>query len=560
MFIPTITENQIQIKLRGNKDTFNFQLDQIKQLAEKYEGRYNGEHKVWIFPKKQLQIDELSKVGIIDKAILLPKEKDYKEVDLDESKVEYLREYQKDALKYMLAHDGKALLRLGCGAGKTVTSLSYFFYTEHNYPLLIICPVGIKYQWAEEIHKFSKKKLNIVICEGLNSLRNYSEYDVVICNYDLFAYHLYKEGNKNIISDDVKELLKTHFKGVILDECQRLKNFTKAKSVKVIRKIVDFMPNIIALSATPLDNKLIDFYSILNILRPDIFHNFYAYKIRYCNARIMRWGWDYSGASNVNQLRELTHNHVMYSKSNKEIQMELPIAEPIPIKYTLKEKDKKLYNKIAKGKSTYTDLAGQELKVKRIPNKTFTTKNMVLRKYIAEKKIPYIKQFLKDFLEDTDEKIIVFTQHHTVIDVLQEAFKKQAVKFDGRSSDKVREKAKKDFIKGNKRIFLGQQEAAGIGLDGLQKVCHIAIYVELPWKPIILEQTIGRIERSGTKFENVLVYFPIFKDTVEDHILEVLVEKENNIEKILDEDPKYAYGISKRIVALLETEGLDNDI
>jgi hypothetical protein len=96
-----------------------------------------------------------------------------------------------------------------------------------------------------------------------------------------------------------------------------------------IRFVIDEVPNVLALSATPIENKPIEFFNILNILRPDIWHNYRHFAERYCNGhmakRYIRYGktrktqeyFDVSGSSNLPNCMSCLKKHVMFRRVNQ---------------------------------------------------------------------------------------------------------------------------------------------------------------------------------------------------------------------------------------------------
>ena len=124
---------------------------------------------------------------------------------------------------------------------------------------------------------------------------------------------------------------------------------------------------------------------------------------------------------------------------------------------------------------------------------------------------------------------------------------------------KSKEQAKQKFISDPKtRIFFGQITAAGIGLDGLQKVASKLMYVELPYKPSAIQQCNGRLERIGSTSETVVAYFPILLDTIEEEIIGILVNKQTNVLRVLGGDENEG-NISKEVQECLKSKGLDKN-
>lgn len=321
----------------------------------------------------------------------------------------------------------------------------------------------------------------------------------------------------------------------------------------------------IAMSGTPIENKPIEFFNILNLLRPDIWHNYDAFGKHYCNGHMAtRWEWhnkrrvavkylDYSGASNLEELYQMVSKHVMFRRNKHDAIPNLPKAYPVIIPLKLTDKEMSKYKHIIDGTVQVKNKSGKLMRLKDNPmlRKTY------LKEYTAKLKLEYTVQFLKDFMSNSDDaKIVVFTEHHDIIDELYAKFVKTSVKFDGRCTQKQKGIAKEEFISGGKRIFFGQIASAGVGLDGLQNVCNTIYFIELPYKPSAIYQGIGRLERTGSQATTVAVYFPILRGTVEEDVMELLAGKEHNMSLILDGGSQYISSLTADIHKYLSGKGL----
>lgn len=152
---------------------------------------------------------------------------------------------------------------------------------------------------------------------------------------------------------------------------------------------------------------------------------------------------------------------------------------------------------------------------------------------------PQIAEYATDFLEGSDEKLTIFGWHIEVLDILeQELSRFGTVRVDGRKSAQARQKAVDDFVALDKvRVFIGNIQAAGTGLDGLQKVCSRCYLAEPDWVPAQNEQAVSRLDRIGQ--EN-LVSAEIFvaPGSISEKILVKALEKMNVIHRVLDQKDK----------------------
>jgi len=274
---------------------------------------------------------------------------------------------------------------------------------------------------------------------------------------------------------------------------------------------------VIALSGTPILNRPVEFWSILSILRPDVFFNKMGFMYRYCGARRTPWGWDFKGATNTIELNEILSESVMLRKRKEDVLKDLPdkIFNVVTFDGDLKDY-----------RANESRLYGMEG-----PMSSFLAEFNKLRTLAFEVKKNAVVKWIQDFI-DTGTKLVVFAVHHKTIDFLMDKF--HAVKIDGRVSMKDRQKAIERFqVDDNVMLFVGNIEAAGVGIDGLQNVCSNVAFVELPWVPGSVDQASDRVHRIGTK-DSVSVYYLIAEGTIEEDIAKALDSKREVLRNVLD--------------------------
>ena len=150
-------------------------------------------------------------------------------------------------------------------------------------------------------------------------------------------------------------------------------------------------------------------------------------------------------------------------------------------------------------------------------------------------KLPFGGIVAADFLEGSDEKLVIFAWHISVLDKLEHGLKDfGCVRIDGSKSAVNRQKAIDAFIeKDDIRVLVGNMLAMGVGVDGLQKVCSHCLIPEPDWVPSNNEQAVARLDRIGQ--EN-LVNAEIFvaPGSISEKILVKALEKMNVIHRVLD--------------------------
>ncbi len=175
-----------------------------------------------------------------------------------------------------------------------------------------------------------------------------------------------------------------------------------------------------------------------------------------------------------------------------------------------------------------------------------TTKDFEILGHIAEARrlmgealAPQIIEYARDFLEGSDEKLVIFGWHKSVLAMFEEGLSQFGVAtVHGGKSPLARNAAIAKFINDpHTRIFNGNIQAAGEGVDGLQKVCSRCYLAEPDWVPSRNEQAVARLDRIGQEH---LVNAEVFvaSGSISEKILVKSLEKMNVIHRVLDEKEK----------------------
>lgn len=441
-------------------------------------------------------------------------------------------EYVRDVEQFCISVDSKEHLYITDDYTVTHNTVQVLAWLQKNketaIPALVVCPNSVKINWARETVKHTRL-LPLILDgrpkkNGLDFLRKeLSEKHVIIVNYDVIANTKTKNGE---ISGWGSVLTKAGIKTVVADECQYLQN-GKSKRTKSFRFIQRKAKHFLPLSGKPITNKPIEFWPVLNMLDRAVFHDWFWFVKRYCDGKKDHWNrWDVSGSSNTEELHELLNNTYMLRRTKAEVLTELPaknrIALPMEIS-NRKEYEEALLNfqewLVSQGKP---------------PTQTAMTKIEMLKQIAVRGKIPQVSEWISEFL-DGGEKLVVFCTHHFAIDELKNIFGKVAVKLDGRDNGNKRQAAIDSFVHDKKtRLFIGQLAAAGVGIDGLQRVCSTTCFVELGWTSAAHDQAEDRVHRFGQEAQTVSAYYPIAENTIEEDIIDAIDRKRILLDMIMD--------------------------
>lgn len=477
-----------------------------KLLAEK-EKAYHIWGRVW--ETEDLHDFWLPKASII-------KDNTVKDVVVDYEKYSHRPplSHQKEAVQ-KLVENKKFILADDMGLGKTTSTIIAALETGAK-KILIICPATLKINWKREIENYSDR--SIYIAEG----KNFStEHDFVIINYDILKnFHDTKK-------KDDSQILRASFDLVIVDEAHYIKN-AQAQRTKLINDIIKKVDRLWLLTGTPMTSRPIDYYNLLSLVDSPVAKNWMAYVIRYCSGYQFKVGprkvWNVMGASNLEELRDRTSTTIL--RRLKEDVLDLPDKIISPVYLRLKSKD-------------YEELMGEYFNwYEKNPDesKSLTvqfSKLSKVRQVIANEKISQTIELAENILEQ-GKKVIIFCNFTDSLNQIMEHFGKSAVKVDGSMSKIERQNSVDQFQENEKiKVFVGNIIAAGVGLT--LTAAEAVIMNDLSFVPAHHSQAEDRAFRIGQK-KNVSVYYPIFENTIEAIIYDILNAKKQVIATVMGDN------------------------
>jgi len=521
---------------------FDFDYDLLNAVREipGREFKNNRRGKYWICPVSEDAVKILKNAGfrldkkLVDRAnklsITIDEIEDLTIVDLKKK----LYPFQVKGTSFIEAKEGRALIGDEMGLGKTIQALAWLHIHPELRPVVIVCPAHLKLNWKREIDQTLPGKQNIQIIFGTDHSQELTG-DIIIINYDILpnSYERYRDSlNKKRYKEIpqtgwVDYLIKIKPKVLVIDEAHYIKN-TSAFRTKGVRKLARKIPHVIGLTGTPIINRPIEGFNIVQIINKSIFPDFWKYVHRYCDAKHNGFGWDYSGASNKEELHNKLKG-IMLRRKKVDVLPELPEKTHtyVPIElnneneYLMAEEDFVRYVRKEKGSSA----AGKAKKAEHL------SKIEELKQLTIKGKMSQVIQWVEDYLENNG-KLVLFTTHKFTVSELMKKFTKIAVKIDGSVSAADREIAVNEFQNNeNVKLFVGNIQAAGTGLT-LTAASSVA-FIELPWTPGELVQAEDRCHRIGQK-NAVNIYYLLAANTIEEKIAELLDKKREVLDEILD--------------------------
>jgi SWI/SNF-related matrix-associated actin-dependent regulator 1 of chromatin subfamily A len=478
---------------------------------------------------KFFEKDNLSEFWVPKSSLI--KSQTVDDINIDYSKYENRPplSHQKEAIEKLVG-SRRFILADDMGLGKTTSTIIAALETGAK-KILIICPASLKINWEREIANYSDRPC--YIAEG----KKFStEADFVIVNYDILKnFHDPKDKENSL-------LVQSNFELVILDEAHMVSN-AQAQRTKIINDFVKNIKRVWLLTGTPMTSRPINYYNLLNIIESPVAQNWMAYAIRYCQGFQFRAGkrkvWNVTGASNLEELRDRTSKQIL--RRLKEEVLDLPdkIITPVYLRTSSKE---------------YKDLMGEYydwLKNKTEESSSLTiqfSKLMKVRKVIANEKVKETIEFAQNIV-DQGKKVIIFTNFTDTLQLIHTHFGKESVYLDGSCNKVQRQYAVDQFQENEKiKVFVGNLKAAGVGLT--LTAAEVVIMNDLSFVPAEHAQAEDRAYRYGQK-NNVLVYYPIFENTIEGVIYDILNKKKKIISTVMGDEVQESGDVVEEILNLI---------
>jgi superfamily II DNA or RNA helicase len=428
-----------------------------------------------------------------------------------------------------LAAAGRALLGDEMGLGKTVQAIAADRILRDRGEVrrtLVVCPASLKHQWAAEINRFSRLSCRVV--EGFPAARldAYRERAAItIVNYELVRRD--HEGIAGLAPD----LL-------ILDEAQRIRNWRTltAETIKRIRTPFAFV-----LTGTPLQNRLDDLYSVMQVVDRRLLGPLWAYNERFVDreegkSRIL-------GYRNLDELRRRLAPALL-RRRKEEVELQLPPridsrfeVELTPAQRSHMEEAITIAARLAKlAQKRPLTPEEQELlfKVMQMARMACNAAGLVDKETIGSPKLDELEQLLRDLCGEEGRKVVVFSEWEVFGRMAAERAKGLGLGFV-HLHGAVPSRKRGDLIARFRddeacKVFFST-DAGGVGLN--LQFASTVINLELPWNPAVLDQRIGRVHRHG-QANPVHVFFLISRDSFESGLEKTLGAKRALFDAVLD--------------------------
>ena len=444
------------------------------------------------------------------------------------------REYQMKGfgwLWFMYKYGLNGILADDMGLGKTLQALTVLQKAKEEdgqMPTLVIAPTTVVFNWESEIQKFAPTLscLKLQGGERKQFFKKIPEYDVVITSYAL-------------LRRDIAKLKDINFRYVILDESQNIKNAT-SQTAQAVKQLTS--QHKLALSGTPIENKLEELWSVFDFLMPGFLFSMADFNSRYVNPIMERQD------KIVEKRLKLQIYPFILRRMKRDVAKDLPdkVENIAYCELTDDQRDfylqvldstkEELFKSIEQNglEKSRLSIFSALLRMRQICcHPRLYDKNNV-KNVISSGKFEKLKVMLEEIISEK-HRILLFSQFVDMLDIVKAWLDKSGIKYEyltGKTKD--RQGAVERFNNDPTiPIFLISLKAGGTGLNltGADYVIHYDPW----WNPAVEDQATDRAYRIG-QTKKVFVYRLITKNTVEEKIQKLKTIKRNLVDSVISVD------------------------
>lgn len=469
--------------------------------------------------------------------------KPMEELNVPENVQASLRPYQERGFQwlwFLYSYGLNGILADDMGLGKTLQALVAVQQARNKhgqFPSIIVCPTTLVRNWQNEIRRFTPD-LNVVDLTGTDRYDNYQkikEADIVITSYA-------------ILRRDINAIKDYPFRFAILDESQNIKNMTSqtALAAKMLQS-----QHRIALSGTPIENRLSELWSVFDFLMPGFLEDFDDFRRRYIQPIEERGNLDMG-----HRLKKQVSPFIL-RRMKRDVLKDLPPKMEQVLYCDLTDNQRQLYldvlekareelmeEAIAKGgKINQQHVFAALTKLRQVCNHSSLVGNELSGGLHESGKFELLKELLENAIEN-GHRILLFSQFVQMLKIAENWLKQKGIRYEiltGQTKTEDRQDRVDRFNQDESiKVFLVSLKAGGTGLNltGADMVVHYDPW----WNPAAEDQATDRVHRIG-QTKSVFVYRLIARSTVEERIMQLKSQKRDLVDSVISADRS----ISKKI-------------
>lgn len=447
-----------------------------------------------------------------------------------------LRGYQRAGVAYILSTWARGisgvLLGDDPGLGKTPQAIACINAEPKISRVLIICPAKLRQNWSIELSRWLARKMSVGTVEG----RCFPSSDIVLCSFEM----VHKFPNHTGYFWDL----------VIVDEAHRLKDRKSLRSKNIFgfrargkeAKSISPIPTRrkLALTGTPIPNKVMEIFPILNWLDAKRWDNQFKFGIRYCDAIKTRFGWTFNGGTHLQELREVLRGTILCRRLKRDVMTELPAKTRVIVELesNLTTNEQREWDEMLKR------IGRRDRDISAVNGEDFVARASILEddlqiafdqmaEFRHRAALAKVQPFVEDVIERMEEldKVIVFGHHSDCIERLMMAFKQfNSVQIVGATRNPQAASARFQSDPTCRIIIGSDSMMEGHTLTAASTV----LFFEGDWVPGKLTQKEDRAHRYG-QTDNVLCLYYVLKNSLDARMIRRALAKQEKIDAALDQ-------------------------
>lgn len=445
-----------------------------------------------------------------------------------------LRAYQEEGFRYLAR---LADCRIGCcladdmGLGKTIQLLTLLLREAPNGPALVVCPASLCRNWEREAQKFAPTLHTVILPQNgrREIIGQAGKGTLLLCSY-------------GILQSEIELFSSKEWHVVILDEAQAIKNHLAKRSRSSKALSADIR---IASTGTPVENHLLELWSIFDFLNPGLLGPAAAFEQRFCINNLPR-----------PELKKLV-SPLILRRRKSDVLDDLPDKTEITLPLDLPPEERAQYEVLRL--RAISELQGQEQS-----HVAILAQLSKLRRFCCDPSLVWPEQpaagaklqrlaELAEELKAGGNRALIFSQYVDFLQIIRKKFDQMNFTcqyLDGSTPQSQRMQAVDDFQNGSGDFFLISLKAGGVGLN--LTAANYVILADPWWNPAVEDQAADRIHRIG-QTRSVTIYRLIVSGTVEERIMELHRHKRQASEDILENSGNAAI-TAEELMALFKAE------
>ncbi|MCP4721115.1 MAG: DEAD/DEAH box helicase, partial [Desulfobacteraceae bacterium] len=449
--------------------------------------------------------------------------------------------YQKEGVRFGLLKTGVAIGD-EMGLGKTLQAISLGLLKKEIFgfsKILVITLASLKEQWKREIEKFSREKACIIEGSPFQRKAMYQNDP-----------NLFKITNYEAVLRDVTILSGFNPDIIILDEAQRIKNFS-TKTAEAVKRLPK--KHAIVLTGTPLENKLEDVYSIVQFLDPYLLTPLWKFAAdHFMIPRTKKT--NIAGYKNLTKLKEKL-KLILIRRKKEEVLKELPKEVVNNYYIDLSQEQQEIHAGFARSlmpllnKKFLTPMDMRRiqtllLRMRMVCDSTY----LIDRDTHISPKLKELASIIDEIVIQSRRKMVIFSEWTTMTFLIARHLSDMGIPFvelSGKVPVKKRQNLIDEFTHNKDCLVFLSTDAGGTGLNLQAADC--VVNFELPWNPAKMNQRIGRVSRIGQESNCINVINLIAKASIEERILTGIQLKTDLFKGVFDGGPdKVEFSREKR--------------